>query len=79
MAKNIENCLLSIRNQTFERIEIILIDNFSKDRTAQISKKYAENVYFKGNERSSRRNYGAKVVSGKYILYFNADMILSLT
>jgi glycosyltransferase involved in cell wall biosynthesis len=75
--KNIENCLQSIKNQTFKNIELIVVDNFSEDKTAELSKKYTTKVYFKGNERSAQRNYGAKIACGKYIFYLDADMILS--
>ena len=75
--KNIENCLRSIREQTFTDIEIIVVDNFSEDQTTEVAKQYAAKVYFKGNERSAQRNYGAMVASGKYLLYLDADMILS--
>ena len=75
--KNIENCLRSIREQTFAGVELIVVDNFSEDRTAEIAKQYDAKVYFKGNERSAQRNYGAEVASGKYLLYLDADMILS--
>ena len=77
--KNIENCLQSIKNQTFKNIELIVVDNFSEDRTAEISEKYNAEVYFKGNERSAQRNYGAKVARGEYLIYLDADMILSPT
>lgn len=75
--KNIETCIKSIKNQTFKNIELILVDNFSEDRTAEIAKEHSAKVYFKGNERSAQRNYGAKVATGKYLLYLDADMILS--
>ncbi len=75
--KNIENCLRSIKSQTFRNIELIVVDNFSEDKTAEIAKKYTTKVYSKGPERSSQRNYGAEVASGKYLLYLDADMILS--
>ena len=75
--KNIENCLRSIKNQVYKNIELIVVDNFSEDKTAEIAKRYTAKVYFKGNERSAQRNYGAKVASGEYILYLDADMILS--
>ncbi len=77
--KNIENCLKSIKNQTFKNIEIIVVDNFSEDKTRELAKKYTTKVYFKGNERSEQRNYGAKVAQGKYLIYLDADMILSPT
>lgn len=77
--KNIENCLRSIKGQTYKSIELIVVDNFSKDKTAEIAKKYFAKVYLKGSERSSQRNYGAQVASGKYVLYLDADMLLSPT
>ena len=77
--KNIENCLKSVRNQTLKKIQLIVVDNFSSDKTAEMAKKYLAEVYFKGNERSAQRNYGAKVASGEYLLYLDADMILSST
>jgi glycosyltransferase involved in cell wall biosynthesis len=76
---NIENCLKSIRSQTFKNVELILVDNFSEDQTALLAKKFGAKVYFKGNERSAQRNYGAKVAGGKYLIYLDADMILSKT
>lgn len=75
--KNIKNCLESIIAQTFRNIELIIVDNFSEDRTVEIAGKYDAKVYLKGPERSTQRNYGAHVSSGKYLLYLDADMILS--
>lgn len=75
--KNIENCLVSIKNQTVQTIEIIVVDNFSSDRTVEIAKKYTTNVFSKGPERSSQRNFGAKKAGGMYLLFLDADMILS--
>jgi len=77
--KNIENCLRSIKGQTFKDIELVVVDNFSEDKTVEIAKKYGAKVYSKGPERSSQRNYGTQVSSGKYLLYLDADMILSPT
>jgi glycosyltransferase involved in cell wall biosynthesis len=75
--KNIENCLQSIKSQTFRNIELIIVDNFSEDKTVERAQKYDAKVFFKGNERSVQRNYGAKVATGKYLIYLDADMILS--
>ncbi len=77
--KNIANCLRAIKQQTFKNIELIVVDNFSEDKTAEIAEKYGAKVYFRGNERSLQRNYGAEVATGKYIIYLDADMIVSAT
>ena len=76
--KNIENCLRSMLTQTYQNIEIIVVDNFSSDRTRDIALKYTENVFQKGPERSAQRNYGMiEMASGKYVMFVDADMILS--
>jgi glycosyltransferase involved in cell wall biosynthesis len=43
--KYIENCLRSVRNQKINgKIEIIIVDSNSSDRTREIAKKYANKV-----------------------------------
>ena len=60
-------------------IEIIVVDNNSSDQTKEIARKYTKKVYNFGPERSAQRNFGAKKAKGKYLLFLDADMILSLT
>lgn len=76
---NIKNCLESIVAQDLpaEQIEIIVVDNNSTDKTKGIASRFTENVFNFGTERSSQRNYGVRIAKGKYILYLDADMILS--
>jgi len=78
--KNIENCLKSVVQQNYpkEKIEVIVVDNSSTDKTKEISQKYTEKVFNKGPERSSQRNYGMLEKStGEYLMFLDADMILS--
>lgn len=76
--KNIEACLQSIKEQTYPNIEIIVVDNFSTDATVEIARRYTEHVYQKGPERSAQRNYGMiEKAKGKYVMYVDADMVLS--
>src|SRR3989338_9879685 len=76
---NIVACLESARKQTYpsEKIESIVVDNNSSDRTKDLAKKYTDKIYNFGPERSAQRNFGVKQASGKYVLYLDADMVLS--
>ena len=38
--KYIENCLISVFDQTYKNIEVILIDDFSNDKTVKIAKSF---------------------------------------
>lgn len=76
--KNIGNCLHSIRAQTWPAIEAIVVDNQSTDATLEISARLADKVATKGPERSAQRNHGMiDLASGEYVMYIDADMILS--
>jgi glycosyltransferase involved in cell wall biosynthesis len=76
--RNIENCLISIKEQTYYHIEIIVVDNASEDKTKEIALKYTDKVYDKGPERSMQRNYGMiEIARGEYVMFVDADMILS--
>jgi len=79
--KNLGKCLMSIQSQTYpkEKIETIVVDNSSTDKTKEIAKKYTNKVFDKGPERSAQRNFGIKKAKGKYVMYLDADMILSPT
>ena len=76
-AKNIGRLLASLKKQTFLPHEIIVVDNQSSDETVKISKNYTPLVFDKGPERSAQRNFGIRKATGNYILYLDADMILS--
>jgi glycosyltransferase involved in cell wall biosynthesis len=75
--QNIGRCLESLKKQSYQNFEIIVVDNNSSDRTKEISNKYTKKVFNKGNERSEQRNFGVSKARGEYILYLDADMILS--
>lgn len=75
----IEECIVSLLNQTYENIEIILIDGGSTDKTTQICCRY-ENEYDnirlirKKNEGvSAARNRGILEATGEYIVFVDGD------
>lgn len=74
--KTIDICLRSIKEQTYPNIEIIVVDNYSKDKTREIAKKYSDLVLLKGGERSAQVNFGVRHARGKYIYRVDSDFVL---
>ena len=77
--KYLKRCIDSIINQTYKKLEIILVDDGSKDNSGKICDKYAKKdirikVIHKKNEGvSEARNVGLKVSTGEYIGFVDAD------
>lgn len=70
----IENCLKSLAKQTFAPYEIIVVDNNSKDNTAEIARKYTTRVYSCRKQGiSSARNLGAQMAEGDLVCFMDAD------
>lgn len=76
-AEVIDNLIQSLKRQTYKDLEIILIDNNSKDNTVRIAKKLGVKIYNFGPERSAQRNFGANKANGKFLFFLDADMKLS--
>lgn len=80
----IADCLKSIADQSYKRLEVVLIDDFSTDKTAQAAEEIAKKnkldlTVIRNNthkERGISRNLGAKIAHGEYILFIDADMQL---
>lgn len=74
----LKQCLRSIKSQTYKNFEIIVVDNYSTDRTYEIARKYTKLVFRQGPERSAQRNFGANKSRGEYVLFIDSDMELSV-
>lgn len=58
--------------------EIIVVDNNSQDRTTEIARERGVIVVFEPvNQISRARNAGAKVAKGRYLIFLDADTIIS--
>lgn len=77
--KYIEEALDSIKKQTLRDYEVILVDDGSKDRSAEICHMYCENdkrfqvIHQVNSGAAIARNNGAKRAKGKYIIFLDAD------
>ena len=77
--KNIEKCVNSILNQTYSNLEVILINDGSKDKTEEICKNLAKKdnrikYFYKENSGvSATRNLGLDKVTGDFISFIDSD------
>lgn len=77
--KYIERCIKSVLNQTLKEIEIIVIDDGSKDGTSKICEQLANhysNIIYKKVKNggcSAARNCGLSLAQGKYIAFLDSD------
>lgn len=72
--KDIGECLKSLKNQTFKDFEIIVVDGYSKDKTVEIARKYADKVMFENiGTRGGACNIGAKYANGEILVFTDAD------
>lgn len=77
--KYLRQCLDSIVNQTYENLEIILIDDGSPDNCGKICDEYAQRdnrikvIHKENGGLSSARNIGTQIAKGEYITYVDSD------
>ena len=75
----ISKCLTSILNQTYENIEVIIVDDGSTDSSNEIIKNYAQQDHrVKILEQSNQgtwiaKNNGLKIAKGEFITIVDAD------
>lgn len=73
----IEKCLNSIFQSTYKDVEVIIVDNGSKDETKDVVRKYSDSVraFFleKNMGFSAANNYGAQQSSGELLFFLNHD------
>jgi len=74
--ENLAKLLPSIKKQDYKNYELILSDAGSTDNTRKIARKFGCKIV-KGGLPSVGRNNGAKIARGKFILFFDSDVILS--
>lgn len=82
--KYLERCISSLRNQTLEDIEIILVDDSSTDSSLEICNKTAMEdsrikVIHKVNEGAGKaRNAALEIATGEYIGFMDSDDYVEL-
>lgn len=81
--KDIEECIKSLNKQTYKNFNIILVDNYSKDKSVEIARKFKEvkiienkenKGFAEGNNIGIRKAFEKKET--KYVVCLNLDTIV---
>lgn len=59
-----------------KEVELIVVDNFSPDRTREIAANRGAKVLTQGPERCAQRNRGWRGATGEYVMFVDADMVV---
>ena len=82
--KYLKRCVDSLIEQSYKNLEIILVDDGSKDNSFSICKEYESKdsrvrIFHKENEGLGlTRNYGIEKSTGEYITFVDSDDYLTL-
>ena len=78
--KYLEKCINSLLSQTLEDIQIILVNDGSRDNSGNIAREYEKNnknriiyVEKENGGLSDARNYGLKYATGDFIAFLDSD------
>lgn len=77
--KYLHQCITSLLKQTFSSVQIILVDDGSRDSSGEIIDKYAkeypniESYHKENGGLPSARNFGLAKVKGEYVAFLDSD------
>ena len=82
--KYLDDCLSSIRNQSYSNLEIILLNDGSSDASEKICLEHKKNdkrikyLYKENSGAANTRNLGIEKATGEYIMFVDADDYIDL-
>ena len=77
--KHLDNCVISVLNQTYSQWELMLVDDGSSDNSGAICDKYSRSnpqirvIHQQNAGVSAARNQGIEHANGQYIAFLDAD------
>lgn len=75
----LSQCLETILSQTYNNLEIIVVDDGSTDDTVQIAQRFPVKLIQQANQgASAARNAGINAATGKYLHFMDADDLINL-
>lgn len=80
----LDECILSVINQTYKNLEIILVDDGSPDKCGKICDRYSKVdnriivIHKENGGLSDARNKGIEIATGKYVSFIDSDDYVDL-
>ena len=80
----LDKCIESLVNQTYRNLEIILVDDGTKDKSGEIADLWATQddrirvIHKKNGGLSDARNAGMKIATGEYIAFVDSDDYINI-
>ena len=81
-SRYLNDVFLSVKNQTYQNLEVIFVDDGSTDDTGKMLDEFAKSyskakiIHKENGDVSSARNAGIKKAKGKYIYFMDSDDII---
>lgn len=78
----LESCIKAVLDQTYRNLEVILVDDGSKDRCPEICDEWAQKderilvIHKPNGGLSDARNAGIRVATGEYYLFVDSDDLI---
>jgi glycosyltransferase involved in cell wall biosynthesis len=74
--RTLEACLDSIKTQTYQNYELIIVDGFSKDKTRAIAERHTDEIFTSPESLPAARNLGFSKAKGDLFISIDSDMVL---
>src|SRR5690554_4822797 len=75
----IDSCLMSVFEQDYKNLEVIVVDDGSIDASQEKIKSYGDKIKFEYQVNSGApkaRNLGLSIATGKYVKFLDSDDVL---
>ncbi|HSD98716.1 MAG TPA: glycosyltransferase family 2 protein [Patescibacteria group bacterium] len=77
--KHIEQCLQTLKKQTYSKVQLIAVDDGSTDSSRKIAKKYVDILLVQKHQGPGvARNKAARVAKGEILIFADADMYFDI-
>ena len=75
-ASTIRKCLSRIKSQTYDNLEIVIVDGGSSDGTVEIAREFTDDIYFDDAPLGGAREKSIEESDGSILALFDADVYI---